>query len=116
MASRIFSQGSRAMRPATSFMASRQAVAPRTFTTSLAALKHKESASQEYDPETHKQDLLEKQKKGQGHWKPELASDSEEAVKADRHHDGEDIAKLQERTKAHAEETSKKGTSMRDGL
>jgi hypothetical protein len=30
--------------------------------------------------EIHKQDLLRKQKEGKGHWKPELASDSEEAV------------------------------------
>lgn len=30
--------------------------------------------------EKHKQDLLQKQKDGKGHWKPELASDSEEAV------------------------------------
>jgi hypothetical protein len=30
--------------------------------------------------ERHKQDLLKKQKEGKGHWKPELASDSEEAV------------------------------------
>lgn len=30
--------------------------------------------------EIHKQDLLRKVKEGKGHWKPELASDSEEAV------------------------------------
>ncbi len=30
--------------------------------------------------ERHKQDLLQKQKDGKGHWKPELASNSEEAV------------------------------------
>jgi hypothetical protein len=30
--------------------------------------------------EKHKQDLLNKQKEGKGHWKPELASNSEEAV------------------------------------
>ncbi len=71
-------------------------------------------------PEKHKQDMLAKQKQGKGHWKPELASDSEEAVKADRARgDGqpqEDIAKLQERTKSTAEDTAKSGTSMRDGL
>lgn len=65
--------------------------------------------------ESHKQDLLSKQKDGKGHWKPELASNSEEAVKADRS-GHEPIEKMQERTKGHAEETSKKGTSMRDGL
>jgi hypothetical protein len=31
--------------------------------------------------EKHKQDQLKKQKDGNGHWKPELASDSEEAVR-----------------------------------
>jgi hypothetical protein len=30
--------------------------------------------------EHHKQDQLKKQKEGKGHWKPELASNSEEAV------------------------------------
>ncbi|KAI1844200.1 hypothetical protein JX265_002973 [Neoarthrinium moseri] len=64
--------------------------------------------------EHHKQDLLKKHKEGKGHWKPELASSSEEAVKADRN--TEDIETLQKRTKGTAEETSKAGTSMRDGL
>jgi hypothetical protein len=69
------------------------------------------------DYDKHKQDSLEKQKKGQGHWKRELASDSEEAVKAEREPTGaEDISKLQKRTQAAAEETNKAGTSMRDGL
>jgi hypothetical protein len=30
--------------------------------------------------EKHKQDQLQKQKDGKGHWKPELASNSEESV------------------------------------
>ena len=63
--------------------------------------------------------MLAKQKAGKGHWKPELASDSEEAIKADRARDEnakDEIAKLQERTKATAEDTAKSGTSMRDGL
>ncbi len=34
------------------------------------------------DPEKHKQDLLKKQKGGKGHWKLELASNSEEAVRS----------------------------------
>lgn len=68
------------------------------------------------DYEKHKQDSLNKQRKGSGHWKPELASDSEEAVKADRAgHDG-DVASLQEKTKRVAEESSKAGTSVRDGM
>jgi hypothetical protein len=69
------------------------------------------------DYDKHKHDSLSKQKKGEGHWKPELASDSEEAVKADRAPSGpEETAKLQERTKHAAEETAKSGTSMRDGM
>lgn len=68
----------------------------------------------------HKQDSLAKQKQGKGHWKKELASDSEESVKADREgptgHTPEDIKKLQERTKKAAEELGKHGTSMHDGM
>lgn len=67
------------------------------------------------DYEKHKEDSLSKQKSGKGHWKPELASDGEEAVKADRTPD-EDISKLQERTKKHAEEKSKSGTSGTDPM
>lgn len=108
-----------AIRPATRLAISRQSVlAQRSFSGSNTSLKHKESTGEGYDPEKHKQDLLSKQKSGKGHWKPELASDSEEAVKADRAggESKEDIAALQNRTKATAEETSKTGTSMRDGL
>lgn len=65
--------------------------------------------------ENHKQDLLKKHKDGKGHWKPELASNSEEAIKADRSSD-EPIEKLQQRTKGHAEENTKKGTSTGDNL
>ncbi|KAK0634732.1 hypothetical protein B0T17DRAFT_611701 [Bombardia bombarda] len=94
--------------------------------TQTTRLNLKESASSDPEPDKfdkHKQDSLAKQKKGQGHWKPELASDSEESVKADRSHaesgsksDPEAIKKLQERTKSAAEEKAKHGTSMRDGL
>lgn len=63
---------------------------------------------------------MSKQKQGKGHWKPELASDSEESIKADRMgsqgSDEATIRQLQERTKQAAEEKSKHGTSMRDGL
>ncbi|KAK3387269.1 hypothetical protein B0H63DRAFT_448137 [Podospora didyma] len=99
--------------------------ARRTLATS-ARFQLKESSSlftkDDPSPEAahkHKQDSLDKQKKGQGHWKPELASDSEESVKADRSTTGsgpDAMKKLQDRTKAAAEETSKHGTSMRDGL
>ena len=34
--------------------------------------------------EHHKNDQIQKQKEGKGHWKPELASNSEEAINADR--------------------------------
>ncbi|KAI0424635.1 hypothetical protein F5Y09DRAFT_133744 [Xylaria sp. FL1042] len=113
MASRVLAT---AVRPAASFAVSRQAmITQRGFSGSTMSLKHKESTGDEYDPEKHKQDLLSKQKSGKGHWKPELASDSEAAVKADRTNH-EDVATLQNRTKATAEETSKTGTSMRDGL
>jgi len=61
--------------------------------------------------EKHKQDQLKKQKEGKGHWKPELASDSEEAVAADRHehddHSEEGIKGLQQKTAKHAEEKHK---------
>ncbi|QPG93724.1 hypothetical protein C2857_002038 [Epichloe festucae Fl1] len=67
----------------------------------------KESFSQtDVDYDKHKKDSLEKQKKGTGQWMPELASDSEEAVRADR--SNEDIATLRERTKAAAAGESNK--------
>ncbi|KAG5974265.1 hypothetical protein E4U55_008242 [Claviceps digitariae] len=50
----------------------------------------KESSSQtDVDYDKHKKDSLAKQKKGEGQWKPELASDSEEAVRADKLSDEE---------------------------
>lgn len=76
----------------------------------------KETANAAPDYEKHKQDSLEKQKRGEGHWKPELASASEEAVKAERNAADADPKTLQERTKAAAEETARHGTSMKDGL
>ncbi|KAG6136590.1 hypothetical protein E4U35_007155 [Claviceps purpurea] len=76
----------------------------------------KESSSQtDVDYDKHKQDSLAKQKKGTGHWKPELASDSEEAVRADRSSE-EDFESLQERTKKAAEESRKAGTSAAEGV
>ncbi|KAI9761025.1 MAG: hypothetical protein M4579_001288, partial [Chaenotheca gracillima] len=59
----------------------------------------------------HKNDQLRKQKDGKGHWKDELASESESAVKADRHeHPGgasKDIEELQQRTKESSEREKK---------
>ncbi|KAL9588053.1 MAG: hypothetical protein Q9203_003130 [Teloschistes exilis] len=49
----------------------------------------------------HKEDQLNKQKEGKGHWKAELSSNSESAIKADRgeiHNAEEDIAALQKET------------------
>ncbi|KAF6815016.1 hypothetical protein CMUS01_12523 [Colletotrichum musicola] len=84
-------------------------------TTRMNGLKESAAHTDEHVHEKHKQDSLSKQKQGKGHWKPELASDSEEAVKADRTEHA-DPKTLQERTKHAAEETSKAGTSMKDGL
>jgi len=65
--------------------------------------------------ERHKQDQLQKQKEGKGHWKPELASDSEEAVAADRS-SNESIEEMQKKTKEHVEKKHKSGTSQDPGL
>ncbi|KAE9380461.1 hypothetical protein N431DRAFT_498305 [Stipitochalara longipes BDJ] len=66
--------------------------------------------------ERHKQDQLQKQKEGKGHWKPELASNSEEAVAADRQAGDHSIEELQKKTANHAEEKNKHGTSQDPGL
>lgn len=47
---------------------------------------------------------MNKQKDGKNHWKPELASHSEEAVAADRQSGSESMEELQHKTKDHAEE------------
>ncbi|KAF5010201.1 hypothetical protein FDECE_3642 [Fusarium decemcellulare] len=110
------------MMSARSIMALRSAHASKTvmgrgfFISTSSRLGLKESSTQtDVDFEKHKKDSLDKQKKGAGHWKPELASDSEEAVRADRSAD-EPAKDLQERTKKAAEETAKAGTSMRDNM
>ncbi|KAI0162956.1 hypothetical protein LQW54_011329 [Pestalotiopsis sp. IQ-011] len=100
MASRTFLS---AFRPA-AMMASRQTMASRSIA-STAILRHKEDSIHDPDAkhEEHKQDSLNKHKSGKGEWKPELASNSEEAVKADRENK-DDIKTLQEKTKKHAEQ------------
>jgi hypothetical protein len=54
---------------------------------------------------------LKKQREGKGHWKPELASSSEEALTADRHehndHSEKGMKDLQEKTVKYAEEKHK---------
>ncbi|UKZ82220.1 hypothetical protein TrVFT333_010005 [Trichoderma virens FT-333] len=107
------------MMPIRSLVRTRAAIATRGFAFSATKrLGLKESSTQtNIDYELHKRDSLAKQKRGSGHWKPELASDSEEAVRADRasrDHLGERMDALQERTKRAAEESRKAGTSMRD--
>lgn len=95
----------------------------RTFTSStVRALKESDRNNPDLaaQNEKHKQDQLTKQKDGKGHWKPELASDSEEAVAADRHqhddHSEEGLKDLQKKTAEHAEKKHKHGTSQDPGF
>ncbi|KAL9629136.1 MAG: hypothetical protein Q9164_007006 [Protoblastenia rupestris] len=60
----------------------------------------------------HKNDQLDKQKEGKGHWKRELSSNSESAIKADREeitNAEDDIAKLQKQTSGTMEEDHEQG-------
>ncbi|TQW00145.1 hypothetical protein IF1G_00076 [Cordyceps javanica] len=86
--------------------------ATRVSFSSSRVLSHKESSSND-DVDKHKLDSLRKHKDGAPRWKRELASDSEEAVKADKGHGAaaESVQQLQERTKKMAEEQKKSGTS-----
>ncbi|KAB5528113.1 hypothetical protein GE09DRAFT_413670 [Coniochaeta sp. 2T2.1] len=120
MSARIFTSSSRALRIVPN--ASSQHVFRRTLT-QTRGLGLKETASTDPNPEAfekHKQDSLDKQKSGKGHWKPELASNSEESIWADRlsgeEASEEAMKRLQDRTKEAAEQTAKHGTSMSDGL
>jgi len=45
---------------------------------------HEDAQGRSDEVEHHKQDQLQKQKEGKGHWKDELASNSESIIKADR--------------------------------
>jgi len=106
------------------FAAIRPVLPPtRSFGTStIRALKESDRNSPNLaeQNEKHKQDQLSKQKDGKGHWKPELASDSEEAIKADRHdhndHSEGGLKELQRKTAEHAEKKHKHGTSQDPGL
>ncbi|KAL9103141.1 MAG: hypothetical protein Q9163_001785 [Psora crenata] len=60
----------------------------------------------------HKNDQIEKQKEGKGHWKRELGSNSETAIKADREEitDAEqDISALQKETSGAMEKDHEHG-------
>ncbi|MCJ1359320.1 MAG: hypothetical protein MMC33_009321 [Icmadophila ericetorum] len=46
--------------------------------------RHEDHEKVKRDTDHHKNDQLQKQKEGKGQWKPELASQSEAAVRADR--------------------------------
>ncbi|EHK97706.1 hypothetical protein M7I_6593 [Glarea lozoyensis 74030] len=83
----------------------RMAVQSRAFTVSSARMLKEDDrrAANEH----HKQDQLKKQKEGKGHWKPELASNSEEAIAADRNNKDESPEELQKRTQHHAAEKHK---------
>ncbi|KAM3559679.1 hypothetical protein MY1884_003324 [Beauveria asiatica] len=86
---------------------------------SSRVLSHKETSSNtDDDVDKHKLDSLRKHKEGSAHWKRELASDSEEAVKADKGRGAakETVKQLQERTKKMAEESSRSGTSGNEGM
>ncbi|KUI67323.1 hypothetical protein VM1G_03298 [Cytospora mali] len=119
MASRLFLRSAAAMRPTTTTASSSTTAASpllrRSFAVSSCNRIKESSDADNHDYDKHKQDSLSKQKSGKGHWKPELASDGEEAVRADRT-GHEDISKLQERTKSHAEEKTKQGTSATDPM
>lgn len=97
----------------------RSAVSSRTFAnSSVKALKEGDRNNPDLAEhnEKHKQDQLQKQKVGKNHWKPELASNSEEAVVADRQGGNESIEEMQKKTTKHAEEKHKHGTSQDPGL
>ncbi|RAL62598.1 hypothetical protein DID88_004445 [Monilinia fructigena] len=114
----ILRQSIRAARPVSIAVPARRAFA----NTSMRCLKESDRHNPEQAAanERHKQDQLAKQKEGKNHWKPELASDSEEAVTADRHehsdHSEKGIKELQKKTERHAEEKHKSGTSQNTGL
>ena len=85
-----------AARPARSMFA----LSTRGFQTSAFRAGGLKESSEDPESEKHKQDSLDKQRKGQGQWKPELASDSEEAIKADR--DNTTPQELADKTKGAA--------------
>ncbi|KAG9228400.1 hypothetical protein BJ875DRAFT_477543 [Amylocarpus encephaloides] len=101
------------------FAAQYAAVPSRSFTVSGARFlkeSDRHNPDQAAENEKHKQDQLRKQKEGKGHWKPELASDSEEAIQAERNHVDESPEEMQKRTAEHVQKKHKHGTSQDSGL
>ncbi|EON61219.1 hypothetical protein W97_00432 [Coniosporium apollinis CBS 100218] len=83
-----------------------------SYQTSAVRFAGKESAlnhdGRAEEVELQKQDLLKKQEEGKGHWKDELASDSESIIKADRGEidaSADTIKQLQEESVKLAEKT-----------
>lgn len=107
----VFSVRLGALRAAPRFALTARPTARAFSISSVRALKESDVDNPSSDKEKHKQDQLDKQKEGKNHWKPELASDSEEAVAADRHdhsdHSEDGLKGLQEKTKGHPEEKHK---------
>ncbi|KAI7125441.1 hypothetical protein D0869_15507 [Hortaea werneckii] len=88
----------------------------RTFGTSRALAASKESALHQEgraeEAEREKQEQLKEQREGKGHWKDELASDSESIVKADRNdmkNTQATISELQKEAAKQAEKEKKEG-------
>ncbi|KAL9070006.1 MAG: hypothetical protein Q9161_005179 [Pseudevernia consocians] len=68
---------------------------------------HQDTADRKATIDHHKDDQMNKQKEGKGHWKKELGSNSESAIKADREEitDAEhDVESLQKETSKAMEE------------
>ena len=57
------------------------------------------------DIEQHKEDTVSKARRGQGEWKPELATTSEQDVRADR--DGKSLQELEREGAGKAQEEKK---------
>jgi len=88
----------------------RPIISSRTFT--VSSIRHLKEGDRDSPGladcvEKHKEDLLRKQKDGTGHWKPELASHSEEIVVADRDGVVTTIEEMQKTTVKHVEEKHK---------
>merc|ERR1712115_372569 len=102
-----------ALRTRTFAAASRATATTRTFGTSRALAAGKESAlHQEGRAEEAEREQLKEQREGKGHWKDELASDSESIVKADRNdmkNTKATISELQKEAAKQAEKEKKEG-------